>query len=93
MNNPFEISEEIVSTEIKEIKKSDIFDAICRDSEAIRIKKTAKQIKDQVNNVLIPANQVKLEEIQNSILNLLLECGNPPTKDIYCYKIKNRCSF
>lgn len=85
--NPFE---EYKKEEIKEINKSDIFDAMCEPvfEGSLSVEKTGKQIKDQVSNVIVPKLKLNYEEIISKLNNLLTLTGKSPTMPIRYYKIK-----
>lgn len=73
--NPFEKAAEEV-----DIEKSEILDMIS-SQESIKISKTGKEIKDQVNNVLLPAMATDLAVKEAEADNELKKCGAAPTKD------------
>lgn len=85
--NPFE---KYGTEEIKEINKSDIFDAMREPvmPGVISIEKTGKEIKDQVNNVILPKLMANFEEQTKKLNNLLTLTGTPPEFPIKYYKIK-----
>ena len=85
--NPFE---ECKKEEIKEINKSDIFDAMCEPifEGSLSVEKTGKQIKDQVLNIIVPKLKLNYEEIISKLNNLLTLTGKSPTMPIRYYKIK-----
>lgn len=85
--NPFE---KYGTEEIKEINKSDIFDAMREPvmPGVISIEKTGKEIKDQVNNVILPKLMVNFEEQTKKLNDLLTLTGTPPEFPIKYYKVK-----
>lgn len=85
--NPFE---KYGTEEIKEINKSDIFDAMREPvmPGVISIEKTGKEIKDQVNNVILPKLMTSFEEQTKKLNNLLTLTGTPPEFPIKYYKVK-----
>lgn len=85
--NPFE---KYGTEEIKEINKSDIFDAMREPvmSGVISIEKTGKEIKDQVNNVILPKLMANFEEQTKKLNNLLTLTGTPPEFPIKYYKVR-----
>lgn len=85
--NPFE---KYGTEEIKEINKSDIFDAMREPvmPGVISIEKTGKEIKDQVNNVILPKLMANFEEQTKKLNNLLTLTGTPPEFPIKYYKVR-----
>lgn len=82
--NPFEraaAKEELSKAEMTDIEKSDIMDAISY-SDAFKIQKTGKEIKDSINSKILPAKQSQLTEVKAKATLLLSDCGNAPTNDV-----------
>lgn len=73
MKNPFEKFEGVQETqkEPKEIQKSEIFGALKNSNNPIPIKKTGKEIKDQINNIILPFLAEKKEKIQKELNGFL----------------------
>lgn len=63
------------------VEKSDILDAISYSGD-IKVSKTGKEIKEQVDNVVLPELRAKLEEKKNEATEKLKDCGVAPTDDI-----------
>ena len=78
------------SLTIQEINKSDIFNAMREPvmEGTLSIQKTGKEIKDQINSVIMPKLTANYQETINKLDNLLTLTGNPPTFPIRYYKIK-----
>lgn len=84
-DNPFEVqaaSQEL--NELSEIQKSDIMEAIGY-SEDFKIKKTGKEIKEQITTVLMPAKTAQLNDVTTKLNALIQVCGAAPTKDVCRY--------
>lgn len=79
--NPFEKAAEKDDNEEEEIEKSDIMDVLSDSNSSIKISKTGKEIKEQVNNVLLPAKISDLVLKEEEANKKLKECGIPPTKE------------
>ena len=80
--------------EEKDVKKSDIAEALSRGD--IKIKKTGKEIKEQISNIIMPDLTAKLAAKETEATNLLKECGNAPTKDACSWwtdDIKMDCGY
>lgn len=75
--NPFEAAAE-------DIQKSDIMEAISYDDN-FRISKTGKEIKEQIQNVILPQKQAELAVKKSEADDLLEECGAAPTNDVCRY--------
>ena len=60
-------------------EKSDIAEALRQGD--IKIKKSGKEIKEQISNVIMPDLSAKLAAKEVEAANLLKECGNAPTHD------------
>ena len=81
-DNPFEVEEAKQQLEkLDDIQKSDIMEAIGY-SEEFKIKKTGKEIKDQIDTVLLPAKQAALQSAQSRATAELSNCGDAPTDDV-----------
>ena len=75
-------------------EKSDISEALSRGD--IKIKKTGKEIKEQISNVIMPELNAKLAAKETEASNLLKECGNAPTEEVPCWwtdSIKMDCGY
>lgn len=64
-------------TTVDDIEKSDVMNAI-QYSGNIQITKTGKEIKESVQNILIPELNAQLEEKKTAADNLLEDCGDAP---------------
>lgn len=85
-DNPFDVEcgkELIKKSDMTDIEKSDIMEAISgyENRESFLIKKTGKDIKEQIKNVILPNRQAELEAKKSEIDKLLSECGCAPTTD------------
>lgn len=65
-------------TTVDDIEKSDVMNAI-QYSGNIQITKTGKEIKESVQNILIPELNAQLEKKKTAADNLLEDCGDAPT--------------
>ena len=84
-DNPFEVEEASQKyNELSVIQKSDIMDAIGY-SDDFKIKKTGKEIKDQIESVLMPAKTAQLNDVTTRLNTLISTCGAAPTKDVCRY--------
>lgn len=86
-DNPFEQEygrDLLEKSDMSEIEKSDIMDAISYGggNSNFGIKKTGKEIKEQIKNVILPTKQAELATKKSEADNLLAECGTAPTKDV-----------
>lgn len=86
-DNPFEQEygrSLLEKSEMSEIEKSDIMDAISYGggNSNFGIKKTGKEIKEQIKNTILPTKQAELATKKFEADKLLAECGTAPTKDI-----------
>ncbi len=63
-----------------DIEKSDIMEAIAYSGN-IKVKKTGKEIKDQLTDVVIPARKAELEAKKIEAETALKDCGNAPTQE------------
>lgn len=75
-------------------EKSDIAEALSHGD--IKIKKTGKEIKDQISNIIMPDLTAKLAAKEVEATDLLKECGNAPTHDVYGWwtdGIKMDCGY
>lgn len=70
----------IHKSEESDIEKSDIMYAI--SSGEIKVSKSGKEIKEQVENVLIPDIKADMSNVSDKIEDVLKECGKAPTKDV-----------
>ena len=67
--------------EEQDVEKSDIADALSRCDGGVKIKKTGKEIKDQIANAIIPSLTAKLATAEAEATESLKNCGNAPTHD------------
>ena len=67
--------------EEQDVEKSDIADALSRCDGGVKIKKTGKEIKDQIANAIIPSLTAKLATAEAEATECLKNCGNAPTHD------------
>lgn len=65
----------------QEIEKSDIMYALS-GCDAIKVSKTGKEIKEQVDSVVLPQLQANLATWNEKADNLLKDCGTAPTKKV-----------
>ena len=65
-------------TTVDDIEKSDVMNAI-QYSGNIQITKTGKEIKESVQNILLPELNAQLEEKKTAADSLLEDCGDAPT--------------
>lgn len=75
-------------------EKSDIAEALSQGD--IKIKKTGKEIKNQITNIVMPDLSAKLAAKETEAANLLKECGNAPTEEVPCWwtdEIKMDCGY
>lgn len=87
-DNPFDAAAE-------EIEKSDIMEAISYDDN-FRISKTGKEIKEQMQNVILPKKQAELAVKKGEADDLLEECGAAPTQDVcrwWCGNMEIDCGY
>lgn len=96
-DNPFEraaAQDALEKSDMTDIEKSDIMEAISYDSE-FRMKKSGKEIKEQINSVLLPAKNAALEAEKKKADELLSECGDAPTcdNDGWYYGIELDCGY
>lgn len=78
-----EVSEENTfdkAAEEADVEKSDVMDALSYQGE-IKVSKTGKEIKDQVDTVLLPAMTADLAVKEAEADKKLKDCGTAPTKD------------
>lgn len=73
--NPFD-----KAAEEADVEKSDVMDALSYQGE-IKVSKTGKEIKDQVDTVLLPAMTADLAVKEAEADKKLKDCGTAPTKD------------
>ena len=69
----------------QEIEKSDIMYALSGTMDGIKVSKTGKEIKEQVENVVLPELNTTLATKKNAADEKLKDCGNAPTKDVPTY--------
>lgn len=82
--NPFErelAQNQLEKSNMSDIEKSDIMDAISY-SDAFKIEKTGKEIKDQINSAVLPQLQAELAVKKSEADKILTECGDAPTNDL-----------
>lgn len=63
------------------VEKSDVMYAL-NGNDSIKFNKTGKEIKDQINSVVLPNLNAALATFTNTANTLLADCGNAPLKDI-----------
>lgn len=69
-----------------QIEKSDLFDAVQYSHDTtISISKSGREIKKQVDEVVRPSYENKMDDLIDKANNLLDNCGNPPTKEVDKY--------
>lgn len=73
--NPFD-----KAAEEADVEKSDVMDALSYQRD-IKVSKTGKEIKDQVDTVLLPAMTADLAVKEAEADKKLKDCGTAPTKD------------
>lgn len=73
--NPFD-----KAAEEADVEKSDVMDALSYQGD-IKVSKTGKEIKDQVDTVLLPAMTADLAVKEAEADKKLKDCGTAPTKD------------
>lgn len=76
-----EEEQETEEQEQQDVEKSDIADALSRCDGGVKIKKTGKEIKDQIANAIIPSLTAKLATAEAEATECLKNCGNAPTHD------------
>lgn len=64
-----------------EVEKSDIMNALSYQGE-IKVSKTGKEIKQQVEDVLLPDLNAKLAVKEEEATKKLADCGDAPTRDV-----------
>lgn len=64
-----------------EVEKSDIMNALSYQGE-IKVSKTGKEIKQQVDDVLLPDLNAKLAVKEEEATKKLADCGDAPTRDV-----------
>lgn len=88
--NPFD-----KAAEEADVEKSDVMDALSYQGY-IKVSKTGKEIKDQVDTVLLPAMTADLAVKEAEADKKLKDCGTAPTKDPdkwWTYGIKMDCGY
>ena len=70
---------DIEKAEEEDIEKSDLMYAI--GNGTIKVVKTGKEIKEQVENIIMPSYQSQLAVKENEANEKLKECGQAPTND------------
>lgn len=73
--NPFD-----KAAEEADVEKSDVMDALSYQGD-IKVSKTGKEIKDQVDTVMLPAMTADLAVKEAEADKKLKDCGTAPTKD------------
>lgn len=68
----------------QEVEKSDIMYALS-GMDGIKVSKTGKEIKEQVESVVLPELNTALATKKAAADEKLKECGQAPTKDVYPY--------
>lgn len=77
------------------LEKSDIMDSLNYNSE-IKVSKTGKEIKEQVDNVIMPELTSNLAVAKNEADEKLKDCGLAPTRNVENYwtdNIKIDCGY
>lgn len=85
--------EKVNKAEENELEKG-IYDTM--NYSDIKVSKTGKDIKEQINSIILPNLQTSLELKEDKANNLLENCGKCPTKDIDSYwtdNMKIKCSL
>jgi hypothetical protein len=85
-----------IYNEVDDIQKADIFNALKQERNSIRITKTGKQIKQQIDTVVLPELHVNLAALKLKADEKLKDCGEPPTKDVYPWwleEMKVMCDY
>lgn len=77
--NPFDVYD-AEKAEETDMEKSDIMEAIAYGGN-IRVKKTGKEIKEQLTKVVIPAKTAALETKKSEANCWLKDCGDAPTQE------------
>lgn len=87
--NPFEKEVKNLNskTAAKEIEKSVIYEAL-QNENTIPVKKTGKEIKEQLVSVVIPYVKEKLSSHKAKEEEILKQCLGVPTEEVYQYGIK-----
>ena len=66
-----------------QIEKSDLFNAIqYSDDSVISVSKSGREIKKQVDEVVRPIYESKMDDLIDKANSILDNCGNPPTKEV-----------
>ena len=71
----------IQKADVREVEKSDIMNALSYQDE-IKVSKTGKEIKQQVDDVLLPDLNAKLAVKEEEATKKLADCGDAPTRDV-----------
>lgn len=64
------------------IEKSDIMNALSDYNTKLKFKKTGKEIKEQLQNVVLPELNANLSTAKQEADELLAECGTAPSHDV-----------
>lgn len=72
-----------------EVEKADILNAVSNCDNPITMKKSGKEIKEQIQSVVLPEKRASLQEKKKEAEELLEECGNAPTHGIPPYYTGN----
>lgn len=83
-DNPFDVAygkSLLEKSDMTEIEKSDIMNAISYGGN-FKVKKSGKEIKEQITNVILPTKQAELATEKAKADKLLSECGAAPTNDV-----------
>ena len=89
--NPFEreiAEQELNKAGLSDVEKSDIMEAISYDSD-FKFKKSGKEIKEQIKNIILPTKQAELEVKKNEANSLLTQCGEVPTHEVCGWGVNN----
>lgn len=68
--------------EIDGVRKGEICDIVAY-SEQFKVQKTGKEIKNQIDTVLLPAKNTEIQSLTDKLLDELENCGDKPTAN-YC---------
>lgn len=74
--NPFDIA-----ASEADMEKSDIMESISYSGD-VKVTKTGKEIKKQVDDILLPELKANLSVKDNEVTEKLKDCGKAPTKEI-----------
>lgn len=69
-------------SEVSGIEKSDIMNALSDYNTKLKFKKTGREIKEQLQNVVLPELNANLATAKQEADELLAECGTAPSHDV-----------